>query len=830
MWADFFVDGNLRLPLTVFVAEVLEYYRIHISQLSPFGMIRIRKFEYTFRALGLEIFVENFRRFYYPKLMTPPKGITKWKTRFFYIKAVAVVANMTLRNVAETILAEDIKLPSAKTVEWFPRLKTIEFKKLDNSQLWVLRMMLTRPDRKARPVVREKSGDDAALWRIFDLNFTGKVQILRCAEDEDGFNITIRDNFRIPDREGLKAPLPQGKGTLGALGEFEVKGAPKKHAEKKHVEKTVRGPHKKKPDAAVVPPLVPQGAGISCSRFRRYTDYVVLSDTLEGLGVAGGGAAAGGSSAGSKPADEKKRKVEDKSAVAGEKKRPRIQTKRTTAVSQAKPAVAAEPQDGGFSFLFDNPLSPSHDAAADAGVNKEFTKNPSVKVVTEPSVQAEDTGKKTAAQIFDTVDSYDNLIAPQDTDDLNLKFSDAEKQKSDAEKHKSPAAEKASGSAYGGTGFEGPPIQPDESELGFYYRTYTEDRAVNYNRPPWNIMQGDDVSTDSSACREISGGLGTLFEVNRARALPRELRINQLSSMLVGNSIMANAIMEDYKVLGRKEEENARLRAEAEALVKAAREGAEQLERQKAAFEKHKQTEEWAATAGLKQEVTNLKAANAALMKEKAAAEGVAKEAKEAEGRAVKALAEANADRTNLNKTVEGLQNRVTILADVTARTTEAEARARDATKARDSLVSSFDQLKADRDWMRDHGIGHIVKAILDAPENAACVDQIRLRAREAGFKASHNRCISHINVLSQGKYTDERSGFHGVDTEARLAAALAAYNDMSISALKELDKCLDAEDYVDRLRLLYGDDEEEEEETAGDGKGGAGTSGTRKD
>ncbi|KAJ0610508.1 hypothetical protein HanHA300_Chr01g0004531 [Helianthus annuus] len=35
---------------------------------------------------------------------------------------------------------------------------TIEWKKLNNTQLWVLRMMLTRMNRKARPVVREKSG------------------------------------------------------------------------------------------------------------------------------------------------------------------------------------------------------------------------------------------------------------------------------------------------------------------------------------------------------------------------------------------------------------------------------------------------------------------------------------------------------------------------------------------------------------------------------------------------------------------------------------------------------------------------------------------------
>ncbi|KAJ0780974.1 hypothetical protein HanPI659440_Chr06g0243961 [Helianthus annuus] len=580
-------------------------------------------------------------------------------------------------------------------------------------------MMLTMPSSKARPVVLEKSVEDVALWRIFAPDFKGKVEVLACAEGEESFNLTICDNFRIPDHDAMKAPLPQAKGDLGALGDLEEKGVLKRQ-----VVKGVRFLQKKKPEPAMIPPLVPQVACISRSRFRKYTDYMVVSDTLKGLGIPGGGAAAGGSSAGSKHADEKKkRRVKEKAAGAGEQKRPRLRTRGTTAVSQPKPAVVAEPQDGGFS-LFDAPISLAHDAVADAGVNKEFTRSHFFEVVTEPSVQVEDVGEKTVDQIFDTVDSHDNLIPQRDNE--NLKFAGVEKQKS-------PATEKASGSASGGTGFEGPSIQPDESELEFYYRTYTEDRGVNYHRPPWNVMQGDDVSTDPSACRNILSGLGTSFEVFRARSLSRENRINQLSSMLVGSSIMENAIMEDYKVLGRKEVENTRLRAEAEALVKAAREGAEQLEREKAAFEQYKQIEEWAATAGLKQvrtlakllsdehkswkeswakqneklfcvrqELSNLKAANTALVKEKSAAETVAQEANEAEARATKAFEEVNADRSHLNKVVEDLkaemQKRATIIEEVTAHATEAEARAREVAKARDSLSSSLDQLKAYRD------------------------------------------------------------------------------------------------------------------------------------
>ncbi|KAJ0867048.1 hypothetical protein HanRHA438_Chr12g0558661 [Helianthus annuus] len=190
--------------------------------------------------------------------------------------------------------------------------------------------------------------------------------------------------------------------------------------------------------------------------------------------------------------------------------------------------------------------------------------------------------------------------------------------------------------------------------------------------------------------------------------------------MLVGTSIVANAILEDYKVLGRREEEAARLRAEAEELVKAARAGAEQLEKDRAAFEKQKQTSEWAATAQLKQ----------------------------------------------------------------------------------------------------------IVQAIMDAPETATGLDLVKERARDAGFKAGYSRCVSHMNVMSAGGFTAERSGFRDVDTEGRLNAAVASFYDRSLSCVEKLDDCLEAADYVDRLRMLYAD--AEEETPVGGGEDDAGTSGTK--
>ncbi|MFS8009000.1 hypothetical protein Hanom_Chr14g01279471 [Helianthus anomalus] len=139
-------------------------------------------------------------------------------------------------------------------------------------------------------------------------------------------------------------------------------------------------------------PLVPQVAGISHTRFRRYTDYVVVSNILEGLGVAGGGAVVGGSAAGSKPADEKKKRKAD-AAGAGEWKCPKLRTTRTAGISQPKPTVMTDPLEETFSF-FEVRSSPPRDAAVYTGVNKEFTRSHSIEAVTSPSVHVEDTGKK----------------------------------------------------------------------------------------------------------------------------------------------------------------------------------------------------------------------------------------------------------------------------------------------------------------------------------------------------------------------------------------------------------------------------------------------------
>ncbi|MFS7918892.1 hypothetical protein Hanom_Chr03g00206521 [Helianthus anomalus] len=46
LYSAFFKEGNFRLPITKFLAEVLTRHGVYISQISPVGMPQITHFEF----------------------------------------------------------------------------------------------------------------------------------------------------------------------------------------------------------------------------------------------------------------------------------------------------------------------------------------------------------------------------------------------------------------------------------------------------------------------------------------------------------------------------------------------------------------------------------------------------------------------------------------------------------------------------------------------------------------------------------------------------------------------------------------------------------------
>ncbi|KAJ0540800.1 hypothetical protein HanRHA438_Chr09g0377351 [Helianthus annuus] len=99
LFTNFFGEGNFRLPATQFFGSLLSYYHIHVSQLSPLGMVRVRHFEFCLHSQGEEPTVDKFYAFYQLQsnpgffsfatrgskklLINPPKSFHDWKGKFF---------------------------------------------------------------------------------------------------------------------------------------------------------------------------------------------------------------------------------------------------------------------------------------------------------------------------------------------------------------------------------------------------------------------------------------------------------------------------------------------------------------------------------------------------------------------------------------------------------------------------------------------------------------------------------------------------------------------------------------------------------------------------
>ncbi|MFS7928996.1 hypothetical protein Hanom_Chr04g00327381 [Helianthus anomalus] len=52
LFAEFFKFCNFRLPITSFCKSLLDEYAMHISQMHPLGLAKLRYFEYACLSLG----------------------------------------------------------------------------------------------------------------------------------------------------------------------------------------------------------------------------------------------------------------------------------------------------------------------------------------------------------------------------------------------------------------------------------------------------------------------------------------------------------------------------------------------------------------------------------------------------------------------------------------------------------------------------------------------------------------------------------------------------------------------------------------------------------
>ncbi|KAM0056871.1 hypothetical protein Hdeb2414_s0006g00223521 [Helianthus debilis subsp. tardiflorus] len=120
LYAAFFREGNFRLPMTRFTAEVLKNYGLHLSQINAIGLPRITHFEFVCRANRVDPTFEMFNIFYSvsytsgfyffnsqtgvtPVCSVPLKSLHDWKQKFFYIRRGDIPMDMHYRAMGDGI-------------------------------------------------------------------------------------------------------------------------------------------------------------------------------------------------------------------------------------------------------------------------------------------------------------------------------------------------------------------------------------------------------------------------------------------------------------------------------------------------------------------------------------------------------------------------------------------------------------------------------------------------------------------------------------------------------------------------------------------------------
>ncbi|GKB90903.1 hypothetical protein Tco_0963175, partial [Tanacetum coccineum] len=209
VYTRFFDYCGYRIPFTKFFMAVLRYFRIHISQLSPFGAARVSHFEVLTRVLDLAPSVTVFRAFYtrtysdglfsfakrspsspscFPK---PPDSIKNWSDHFFWVDAKVFpipvslyvggalekdpAPHLTARQEQTVRLLENNKAPFRRYPECFLCLVGLSpyypfdentypaFERPDGTDMGLLDFIKTADPRKVQAVEVQKKDDQVKL-------------------------------------------------------------------------------------------------------------------------------------------------------------------------------------------------------------------------------------------------------------------------------------------------------------------------------------------------------------------------------------------------------------------------------------------------------------------------------------------------------------------------------------------------------------------------------------------------------------------------------------------------------------------------------------------
>ncbi|MFS7969585.1 hypothetical protein Hanom_Chr09g00810951 [Helianthus anomalus] len=406
-------------------------------------------------------------------LLSPPESFHEWKPKFFYIKAGVIPMKMTFRG------AEDIEVETLKTPEmeiWYQDMKDVPSIELPERALVV-------------------AGTIVALYVVAYKRENGKMTTVQKGANEELWYHQIVKNFALPKDADLNV-LPSTD-----VGELTNLGVGPESKKKKRAPAATTVP--KKFDTLKANVLKEEKKKGTCLVSEPWCDYVVVSDTLEGLAPV----------AVKKPKPEprdtadilvanledpidlesspepllrtkavKRKQLEGEVGVQPAKK---ITRKKISKKERPVPSVRAE-----SSSVFNDDLPPS---APRASIKEQLEGTKTVEAEVKKTVEVEKPieveGKSTFEEevpVITISSSVGTCAPPIDDVEENPIHVDQGFIAHDEE--------------------EDFLIRPDETPGDYYYRTYSVKRASEIHAPMWKIKQGD-TFLDWQVCRDWLQGI-----------------------------------------------------------------------------------------------------------------------------------------------------------------------------------------------------------------------------------------------------------------------------------------------------------------------------------
>ncbi|KAM0009277.1 hypothetical protein Hdeb2414_s0093g00789521 [Helianthus debilis subsp. tardiflorus] len=254
-------------------------------------MVRIRHFEFICRSQGLEPSIEKLRAFYQlirnmgcysfglhaakKILINPPKSFHDWKMKFFFIREEVIPIAMIFR---ETDKIEEEELPISKAADWYMRLLATP-NMIFGEQVLVAAGMSDKWHARSKEVpVLMFEGEGAQLPKTRPLRGVTSAR-------KEILYLSSKDSVGSSNEE-LSSWSNIFVGVLRDLGidpEEKPKKAPtkKKTTTRKKVAVDTGATSKKAGSSRAIVEIPKEGT----LRFRQSNleDYVVASDSLEGL-------------------------------------------------------------------------------------------------------------------------------------------------------------------------------------------------------------------------------------------------------------------------------------------------------------------------------------------------------------------------------------------------------------------------------------------------------------------------------------------------------------------------------------------------------------------